>query len=274
MAKKIGIIGFGNMGSAIAERIKNKFEVTVFDKDASKTANISGIKIAGTPSELIKNSDTVVLAVKPQDFDVLLNEIKPDIKDRLVISIAAGKKTKDIEDALGRVRVIRVMPNIAAIVGKGISYICKGKFAADSDRDLSVELFGFIGSTFVIPEDLMHAATAIGGSGPGFWGYLIDKLPENERSEYESKHFIPELTSAAINLGLDKKIAELSAEIVVTGSATTASTLHISPRELTVRVASKGGTTEAGLEVLRHGGTLIEAAEAAARRSEELSKKE
>lgn len=271
---KIGIIGFGNMGSSIAERIKSKYDVFVFDKDKSKTKNISGIGVCANIRDLINMVDTLILAVKPQDFDGLLEEIKAHTKDKLIISIAAGITTKYIEKILGVARVIRVMPNIGAIVGQSISYICKGKFAKEKDLKLSIKLFNLIGYTFIFSENLMNAATAVGGSGPGFWGYLFDKKPGHEWDEYKSNYFIPELTSAAKSVGFDEKTARLTADLVSSGSSVTANLLHITPGELTKKVASKGGTTEAGIEVLQNGGTLTEAVKAALKRAEELSRKE
>jgi pyrroline-5-carboxylate reductase len=272
--KTIGIIGYGNMGAAIAQRVKPEFDICVFDKDNQKLSRASAVTVASGLSDLLGKSEIIILAIKPQDFVVVLTEIKNSIKDKLIISIAAGVTTTYIEKFLKQARVIRVMPNIAAIVGKGISYICKGEFATDNDWGISIKLFNLIGHTFVIEESLMNAATAIGGSGPGFWGYLIENLPESERAEFESKSFIPQLTNAAVKLGLDQGKARLSAELVVNGSRVMVNLLNITPKELVEKVASKGGTTEAGLEILKNGGTLTEAIDAATKRAKELSKKE
>ena len=273
LRKKIGIIGYGNMGSAIAERIKYKYCVYAFDKDANKLAGLSGIKISRSNVKLASRVDVVVLAVKPQDFEPLLKEIKDAVKDRLIISIAAGVTTKYIENILGAVRVIRVMPNIGAIVGEAISYICEGSFSKAKDLQLSKKLFNFIGHTFIIPEGLMNAATAVGGSGPGFWGYLFDKTPREKWDEYKKNNFIPELTSAAMSVGFDDEMASVTAGCVTIASISAAEALRISPADLAKRVASKGGTTEAGLEILQKGGSLTDAVKAAVKRAEELSRK-
>lgn len=274
LRNKIGIIGYGNMGSAIGERIRNKYRVSIFDKDEQKTKDARGVTVAGNIAGLVQQSDVVMLAVKPQDFDTVLNEVKSMVKDKLIISIAAGITTEYIEKTLGMARVIRAMPNIGAVVGESTSYICKGKCAGNRDLRLSVKLFDCIGHSFIFPEDLMNAATAIGGSGPGFWGYLFDKQPLEEWDKYKSDYFIPELTSAAYSVGFDKKTARLTAKSITFTSLVTVNTLHITPAELAKKVASKGGTTEAGLEVLEKGGTLTEAVKAAVKRAEELSKKE
>jgi pyrroline-5-carboxylate reductase len=271
LRKKIGIIGYGNMGSAIAQRIKRKYFVIAFDKDENKTQNLLDMKIANNVSGLVNEVDVVILAVKPQELSALLNEIKDSLKNKLVISIAAGITTKYIERILGSVRVIRGMPNIGAIVGQGVSYICKGRFSKEKDLKLSIKLFNLIGYTFKLKEDLMNAATAVGGSSPGFWGYLFDKKPKDEWDEYKLNYFIPELTSAAMSVGFEEKTARLTASFVTTASISVSDVLHLAPAEITRKVASKGGTTEAGLEVLQKGGTLTEAVKAAVKRAEELS---
>lgn len=273
LKKKVGIIGFGNMGSALAERARHRYLISVFDKDKSKIQYLSGIQATNSIADLVSKVDAVVLAVKPQDFDAVLDELKGKADDKLVISIAAGIATKYIEKTLGMIRVIRVMPNIGAIVGQGVSFICKGGFAKTQDLKLSVKLFNSVGRSFIFSEDLMNAATAVGGSGPGFWGYLFDKRPTNEWDEYKSNYFIPELTSAAISVGFDKKTAKSTAYFLTVASISAAEALHITPAELTKKVASKGGTTEAGLEVLGKGGSLTDAVQAAYRRAEELTKR-
>lgn len=270
--KKIGIIGCGNMGAAIASRIKAKFRLFVFDQDAGKSANLSGISALDSAAEVADKADVVILAVKPQDIEAVLIDIKDKAAGKLIVSIAAGITTKYIEDILGVLSVIRIMPNIGAIVGESLTYVCKGCFAKEGDLMFAAGLFKHIGSTCIIPEGMMDAATAVGGSGPGFWGFLFDKQPGEKWEEYKKNYFIPEFTAAAKSVGFDDEKAKLAAKFVVASSAHAADVLHITPGELTKRVASKGGTTEAGLEVLKNGGTLAQAVQAAARRAHELAK--
>lgn len=274
MAKNIGIIGFGNMGSSLAERIKSKYKLWVFDKDKDKIKNILDINVAENNVDLVNKVDTVILAVKPQDFDDVLGEIKNYVKNKLIISIAAGIATADIERFLGEVKVIRVMPNLPARVGQGTSFLSKGQYATDKDLNIALKLFRFLGITFVLNEDMMNAATAVSGSGPGFWCHKVENMPRNEWKEYSNKFFIPELTLAAESVKFDKKLAHVLAENIVRGSLATVEAWHIEPAELKNQVASKGGTTEAGLEVLYKGGSLTQAVQAAVKRAEELSKKE
>lgn len=260
------------MGSAIGERIKRKYRVFVFDKDKNKIRNLSGIKITDSIRDLLNKTDVVILAVKPQDFDVVLNEIKDCIEKKLVISIAAGIRTEYIEKYLGQAKVVRVMPNLPARVGQGISFLSKGRHAIDKDLNTALKLFRFLGITFILSEDMMNEATAVSGSGPGFWCHSVENIPRNEWAEYSNKFFIPELTLAAESVKFDKRLAHVLAENIVIGSLATVEAWHMQPAELKNQVASKGGTTEAGLEALQKGGSLTEAVQAALKRAKELSR--
>lgn len=274
MRKKIGIIGYGNMGSAIAERIKARYEVWVFDKDKEKTRNLSGISVADNITDLISKVDKVILAVKPQDFDTVLEQIKGYVKDKLIISIAAGITTKYIEKVLGKVKVIRVMPNIGAKIGEAESSLCKGRSANVKDLDFAKGLFSYLGKTWIMEEEMVDAATAISGSGPAYIFYDMEKnkIKPSEISKELEQEYIKRLKEAAEGVGFDSQTAF---DLAV---STTASSLHLttvlakSPAELRKLVTSKGGTTEEALKVLSKGGSWEEAAVAAKRRAKELSK--
>jgi len=276
MDRKIGIIGFGNMGSAIADRLKSNYQIHVFDKDKNKTDNLTNIDVADNIINLVNEVAVVILAIKPQDFDTVLNEIKSVVKDKLVISIAAGITTGYIQKYLGKTRVIRVMPNIGVKIGEAESSLCKGKNAKDKDLDFVKDLFNHLGKTWIMKEDMIDAATAISGSGPAYIYYdlelkKIDPLhvPQELKQEY-----IRRLTEAAKRVGFDAQTA-----IELAGS-TTDSSLHLTaetdipPVELRKQVTSKGGTTEVALKILVRGGSWADAALAAKKRAEELSKKE
>jgi pyrroline-5-carboxylate reductase len=275
MVEKIGIIGYGNMGSAIAERIKSKYKVFVFDKDKNKTGNLEGINVVNNLTGLIKQVDTVILAVKPQDFDAVLNEIKSVFdKDKLIISIAAGIPTKFIEKILGKIRVVRIMPNIGAKIGESMSCLCKGRFASRKDLDLSAKLFNKLGKTLIISEKMMDAATAISGSGPGFYFDIIESKKGDyiRNSNAVKSDFIISLTKAAESIGFNRKDAELLSVSTASVSEHLTERTNLTPSKLKKQVASKGGTTEAGLKVLQRGGSLIGAVKAALKRAKELSK--
>ena len=266
------------MGSAIAEQLKGNYQIYVFDKDTSKTKSAAGVRISETIIDLVKKTSCVILAVKPQDFENALQEISPAISaDKLIISIAAGITTSYIEKALGTVRVIRVMPNIAAKIGEGITCLSEGKFSTNEDLDFAQDLFEYLGEALVIEEKMMDAATAVSGSGPGFCFELIKSknIDIKERKAVNSfvkNEFVPALKLAAESAGFTKEDAVLAS--VGTGNSCIALALktNLSAEELIKQIASKGGTTEAGLEVLRKGGSLEEAVKAAKNRSKELSR--
>lgn len=274
MKDKIGIVGFGNMGSAIAKQIKSKYQIWVFDKDENKTKNLSGINITKNVVDLVNKVDTVILAVKPQDFDAVLNGIKNYVKGKLIISIAAGITTNYIEKKLGNVRLIRIMPNMPARIGEGMSCLCKGRLATMADLDFSKDLFHCLGNILVIEEDMMDAACAISGSGPGYLYYLIEGRSIEEAKEYTKNVFIPSLTQAAESIGFNHEDALLLAATTGNSSVSLLIKTGLTAQELKKQITSKGGTTEAALEVLHKGGYLKDAVKAALKRSEELAKRE
>ena len=132
-----GIIGFGNMGAALYERLKRVCSLQVYDKEIARTFGVPSVDVARTFDDLLKKSDVIILAVKPQDFEEVIKHVKFDVQEKLVISIAAGTTTGFIEQRLGDVQVVRVMPNIAAKIGKGMSCLCKGKTATDWNLSLA-----------------------------------------------------------------------------------------------------------------------------------------
>ena len=275
--KNIGIIGFGNMGQAIAERIKLEYKVCIFDKDDNKTKNLSRIEIARDIPGLIKRSEVVILAVKPQDFAGVLAEIKDWIGTKLVISIAAGITANHIERALGRgARVIRVMPNMPAKIAQGISCLSRNGLASKKDLDLADKLFHYLGQTVKIKEELMNSATAVSGSGPAYvLRYLeterinLNKIPPEKKSL-----FLNNFQKSAQGVGFTFGQAKVLTEAVFSGTVNFLKKTKIAPSELVKQVTSKGGTTEAALRVLDSGGSLVEAVKAAKARADELSGKD
>ena len=277
MNNTIGIIGYGNMGSAIAEQIKRDYQILCFDKDDTKTEDLPQIKVAKGIEELLKRSGVIILAVKPQDFDSVLVHMKGIVKDKLIISIAAGVTTEYIEKTLGAVRVVRAMPNIAAKIGEGVICLSRGKFATEEDFDFAENLFDHLGEAKRIEEAKMDAATAVSGSGPGFCFALsqsqrIDTANIEDFSKFVRETFIPGLKQAAESVGFESEEAEFLS--VNTGNSCIGLLVKtkLSAEELKAQVTSKGGTTEAGLEVLQRGGSLTDAVKAAKKRAEELSR--
>ena len=219
----IGIIGAGNMGMAIASRIKGK--VLLSDKNKRISDN----------SSVAEGSDIIILAVKPQDIRDVLKEIRPYAGKKLIISIAAGVTTLSIEKALGpKARVIRVMPNMPAMVAKGISAISRGRFSGSNDLRTAFRIFSGLGEVIEVKEKMMDAVTSVSGSGPGYY-FLFTHL----------------LARAARANGFGKGLAMKLAKATFIGAAELARQSDLSMEELVKKVASKGGTTEAALKVFR-----------------------
>ena len=274
---RIGIIGYGNMGQAIGERIKHKYAVSVFDK--IKTIASKNITVTDNSVELIQQSDVVILAVKPQDFGALLNEIKDFVKNKLIISIAAGVSTKYILNKLGeKARIIRVMPNLPAKIGEGMICFCKGRYAYKKDIDFTKKLFENMGRTKVIRnENMMDDVTAASGSGPGFFYDYIEK----QKIDY---HHIDSKIKKDFDYILAKSLVDLDnnwtmnsalglANVTTAGSIALINATGSTPWELKKQVTSKGGTTEAGLKILRgKKENLPKAVKAAVKRARALSK--
>ncbi|OGX44355.1 MAG: hypothetical protein A3G37_03140 [Omnitrophica WOR_2 bacterium RIFCSPLOWO2_12_FULL_46_30] len=273
---RVGIIGFGNMGSAIAGRIKREYRVAVFDKDKNIIGNLTGIEAADNLPNLLKEAKTIILAVKPQDLDNILEGIRDCAVTPLIISIAAGITTGYIEKALGKARVIRVMPNMGARIGRSVTCLCGGSFAAERDILYAIELFNHLGITRKIEENMMNAVTAISGSGPAYYFALIESNPKEyrENSGKVLKDFIASLAQAAEGIGFGRKEAKALAVLTANCAQELLVQTKSSPSELIKQITSKGGTTEAALEVLGRGGSLEEAVKAALARAETLAKKE
>jgi len=275
MYKRIGILGYGNMGSAIAQGIKDSYNLIVFDQDRAKIKELKGMTLATSIEDLIDKSQVVILAIKPQDFDSLLDKIKDLCANKLIVSIAAGITTDYLEKYLGPTKVIRVMPNLSLKIGKGVSCLCKADSANDGDLDFTQKIFSSLGKTLVIEERLMDAATAVSGSGPGFFFSLVEGKSDQEIEKFAKDVFLPGLTKAAEAVGFDKAQAQFLAESTTAGSLAMVTLSTLSVQELCLQVTSKGGTTAAGLEKLKAvAANLMQAVKAAKLHAEKLSKKE
>lgn len=275
--KKIGIIGFGNMGQAMAQRLKANYAVGAFDKDATKLESTGDlVKKILNLALLIQDSEIVIIAVKPQDFSAVLETIQrvSFSTDKLLISIAAGITTGYVEKFLGSVRVIRAMPNVGAKIGKSVTCICKGSFATNQDLEMAKEIFTDIGEVQELSEDMMNAATAISGSGPAYYFRAIETNPDEYKNNHKKFHeeFISSLSKAARDIGFDEKVAQFLAHWTVVYSDLLLKQTGLAPEELRRQVTSKGGTTEAALEILHSGGTLVDAVKAAVERAKTLSR--
>lgn len=261
---KIGIIGCGNMGQALIKGLLAKGylrsrELICADKDKSKANFVRlryRVSLSSSGADLVRSCQVIILAVKPQDADALLRTMPAKLKGKLWISICAGLTTTGLEKRLGKVAVVRAMPNMPAQALQGITALAPGRYASAKDRKAARSIFACVGEVVEVKERLMDALTAISGSGPAYFFYLTEKL-----------------IASAKKLGLSEELAQKLVRQTALGSALLIKQSAQSPQELRQRVASKGGTTEAALKVLEKkalGKILDQAVAAAARRSRQL----
>lgn len=266
--KKIGFIGTGKMGEALIKGILQTQLVppeNIFasDVDFAKLQSLEKeykISICRDNCGAAVDSDIVIIAVKPQTVPAVLKEIKDSIKKQLIISIAAGVTIETYENALPRgAKVVRVMPNIAAIVKEAASAISLGSAVSKEDASLAALIFNAVGRTVILPEHLMDAVTGLSGSGPAYIFTIIEALADG-----------------GVHEGLDRSTAKLLAAQTVLGAAKMVLENGSHTAQLKDMVTSPGGTTIRGLRVMEERGVriaMMDAVIAACERSKELGKK-
>lgn len=254
------IIGFGNMGQAIAKSLgsaKSGYEISVASREDShlkKTASKFSVTLDNSYSSL-ENADIIVLAVKPQDLSALASEVKEKIGEHtIIISIAAGVTIEKIKKLFGREKIVRVMPNIGLSVGQGIS--AWKSLGLSEDEKNARQLLNDLSENFEVEKESdIDAVTAISGSGPAYFFLFAEALEK-----------------AAKALGFSEKQARVLVEKTLSASASLQR--GKSYEELISAIASKGGTTEAALRVFEKNELsriVEEATKAAYKRAQELN---
>jgi len=266
---KIAFIGGGNMarsliGGMIATGISNQnISVSEPRADLRKTLNEDfGVNASEENAPVAKGADVVVLAVKPQILQEVVTPLSSLVaKARpLLISVAAGVTSSSIERWVGGdPALIRVMPNTPALIGAGISALYANSNVSDDQRALAEKIMAAVGKTIWIKEEtLMDAVTAVSGSGPAYFFYVMQAIHD-----------------AAVREGLDAQTARLLSLETALGAARLAVDSTEDPGSLQKQVTSPGGTTEAAIKVLNDSGvreTVQKAVSAARARGSELAK--
>jgi pyrroline-5-carboxylate reductase len=265
--KRVGFVGAGNMAEAIIKGLLQAGLVPASAIAASdarperleQVARQYGIRPVPTNTALVKESDVVILAVKPQVIAAVLREIAGATAGALLISVAAGTATRTMREHLGRpARLIRVMPNTPALVLAGVTAIARAEGLEPGDLEIAQELFGAVGRVVVLEEAALDAVTGLSGSGPAYVAIVVEALADG-----------------GVKMGLDRATAVILAAQTVLGSAKLLLETGQHPGQLKDMVASPGGTTIAGIAALEEGGvrhTLISAVERATLRSKELGR--
>lgn len=263
----LGFLGFGNMGRAIAGGLMECGAVgakhlLVYDIDEDKIAQaeLMGLAVHKDPAAFSAACDYLVLAVKPQSMEEALSQVKPGLTDRtLVISIAAGISIAYIQERLGAsFRVVRVMPNTPALVGAGAAGVALSATCTPADGEVARLIFEAIGIVEMVPENLIDAVTAVSGSGPAYFFYLVECLVRAGMAEGLSESQATHLASQTL----------VGAGLLLRDSAE-------APGTLRERVTSKGGTTEAALKTFAAEGfdrVVSAAVNAASERSRALGR--
>ncbi|MGE0683781.1 MAG: pyrroline-5-carboxylate reductase [Candidatus Binatia bacterium] len=265
--RKIGFLGAGNMAGALikgmlsAKRYRPQ-DIIVSDIQPEQLRKVKRLyKVDGVKSNqiVVREAQTIVLAVKPQILAQVLEEIRPEVtKQKLFISIAAGVPLQRLETGLGgEARVVRVMPNTPALLGKGIAVVARGSKAKPQDEKLTLTLFRGVGEALAVKDEaLMDPVTGLSGSGPAYV-YL----------------FAEALIAGGVQEGLSPAVATQLTLQTLEGAVAMLKETKKSPKELRDMVTSPGGTTLAGLSCLEEGQfttTVTAAVSAATRRSKEL----
>ncbi len=259
---KVGIVGYGNMGSALARAIGNvvgKENVIVYEVSSSKKEEAlnSGFSVANDLVFLAKESDLIILAVKPKDINKVLIDLKENTKDATLVSIAAGVDIGSIEKVIGSdKKIVRIMPNINLTVGKGVMAITHNGRLSEEEFTQVATLLSSCGTLYEISEDLFDSFTALAGSSPA---YILS--------------FIDAMALGGVQLGFSYETALSIVLNTLTGTGDLLKELGGNPNEWITKITSPAGTTIEGLAYLeRKGfrGTVIRCLEKTSERAKQL----
>lgn len=264
---KIAILGGGNMGMTYAKafvsrKIVSKDELLIIEKHDEKREQLKLEGVACLSADIddsIKKYDIIIVAVKPQDFRILSVTLKKYLlESQMVLSIMAGIQIGQIQELLEHKNVVRAMPNTPAQLGFGVTAFTVAKdatFENISVVDMLLETTGK--AIFMKDETLLDAVTALSGSGPAYFFYIVQHMIE-----------------AGKQMGVEENIAGMLVKETMMGAFQILNHSKLSIDELIAMVASKGGTTEAALNCMKQrevGPHIIEALKSAETRAKELS---
>lgn len=263
----LGFIGCGKMASSLLRGIlaagvtapESVWVSDCFPELAEALGRETGVHVVATNLEVAAACDTLMLCVKPQEAASVLESLRGKLRDKLVVSIAAGVSLASLESVTGsEARVIRVMPNTPALVQRAASAYALGKGATSADADLVQRLFGAVGFAGQVKEPLLDAVTGLSGSGPAYAFLMIEALADG-----------------GVLMGLPRDLSLRLAAQTLAGAAEMVLQTGQHPAALRDAVASPGGTTIAGIEALESSGVragLVNAVRRATERSRELGK--
>ncbi|MBX3617933.1 pyrroline-5-carboxylate reductase [Nitrosomonas sp.] len=263
---KITFVGGGNMASALISGLlqqgftpRQLHVIEIHPENREKLKQNFGLSVSENLAEGVSVSDVIVLSVKPQQLPDVARDLSPLLNNQLVISIAAGIRATDIVRWLnGHHRVVRAMPNTPSLVGSGVAGLYATPGIGEQDKKNAESILTAVGSVlWVDHEELLHAVTAISGSGPAYVFYFIEAMQQ-----------------AAVELGLTAEQARQLSLLTFEGASQLANSSDDNVTILRARVTSKGGTTERAIQTMEKNDIkckIIAAIRAANDRSREMS---
>ncbi|MBC8632345.1 pyrroline-5-carboxylate reductase [[Eubacterium] tenue] len=268
MDKKIGFIGSGNMakamiGGIVKSKLVDSNNVIASDLNELVLENVKneyGINVTTNSKEVVKFSDIIIVAVKPNVYDIVLEGVKELIdNEKIIVTIAAGKTIESIENVIGNdKKVIRTMPNTPALVNEGMSALCKNKNITDEELNIVKEIFNSFGKAEILNEYLIDSVIGVSGSAPAYVFMFIEAMAD-----------------AAVLAGMPRNQAYTFAGQAVMGSAKMVLETDKHPGELKDMVCSPGGTTIEAVKTLEAEGfrsAVIKAIGDCIEKSKEMSK--
>ena len=265
--KKIGFIGAGNMGGAILGGILNSKIIdnnhiiasAKSDRTIEKIKRDYNVKVTKDSKEVVEFSDIIVIGVKPEIYDQILEEIKDLIDDKIIITIAAGKTIEAMEKIIGDdKKIVRTMPNTPSLVGEGMTSLSPNKNISEEELGFVKSIFNSLGKSEVVKEDLIHAVIGASGSSTAY-----------------AFMFIEAIADGAVRAGMPRDKAYTFAAQGVLGAAKMILDTGKHPGELKDMVCSPGGTTIEAVKVLeeeKFRGAVLKAIDSCIKKSIEMSK--
>ena len=264
---RVAVLGAGKMGGILLQAFlkqnlfeRGKIHATVGHAERAVALSTQwGVDVSTNNLEAVRNSDLILLGVKPFQMLDLMAEIKPALTPaKTLISFAASVKTRSIEEAAGvEICVIRAMPNTPSTLGAGVAALCRGRFVTPQQMELAERIFQTVGRTVIVEEKHMDAVTGLSGSGPAYIYIIIEALAE-----------------AGVKVGLPRDIATELAAQTTFGAAKMVLETGYHPALLKDAVTTPAGCTIDGILELEEGGlrvTLIKAVMRATERAKQLA---
>ena len=269
MAYRVGFIGTGNMGGALIKSVVSKdkqqgFQIYAYDVNMellNKLAEETGITASKSVCDIVENTDMIVLAVKPQYAQSVVEEIsKASIGNKILISIIVGLPISYYKKILGdSAKIVRTMPNTPALVGEGMTLVCCDSNISSDEKKSVMSLLGYSGLVEELDENLMSEVTALTGSSPAYVFMFIEAMAD-----------------AAVQSGIPRKLAYRLAAQAVLGSAKMVLDTGRHPGELKDMVCSPAGTTIEAVAALERTGfrnSIITAMGECTKKAREIGKK-